>query len=51
MVIALIVIGVILFLALDAYILARVFGARRSAGDYGGFPVPGETLSRSPPAN
>ena len=40
---ALIVIGVILFLAVDAYILARVFGARRSAGDYGGVAVPGET--------
>ena len=42
MVTALIVIGVLLFLALDAYILARVFGARRSAGDYGGFALPGE---------
>ena len=48
MVTALIVIGVILFLAVDAYILARVFGARRSAGDHGGFAVPGETTVTVP---
>jgi hypothetical protein len=42
MVTALIVLGVVLFLAVDAYILYRVFAGRRSADDYGGFPVPGE---------
>jgi hypothetical protein len=48
MVTALIVIGVILFLALDAYILLRVFGARKSAGDYGRFAVPGATTVTVP---
>jgi hypothetical protein len=38
----LIAIGVIAFLALDAYILYRVFASRASADDYGSFPVPGE---------
>jgi hypothetical protein len=42
MVAALIVIGVIAFLALDAYVLYRVFGSRASADDHGAFPVPGE---------
>jgi len=40
---ALIVIGVILFLAFDAYVLYRVFAGRAAADDYGMFPVPGET--------
>jgi hypothetical protein len=39
----LIAIGVILFLALDAYILYRVFASRAGADDYGQFMVPGET--------
>jgi len=38
---ALIAIGVIAFLAVDAYILYRVFASRASATDYGSFPVPG----------
>jgi hypothetical protein len=45
---ALIVIGVIAFLALDAYILYRVFAGRASADDYGSFPVPGETTITVP---
>ena len=39
---ALIAIGVIAFLAIDAYILYRVFASRTSRDDYGSFPVPGE---------
>jgi hypothetical protein len=39
---ALIVLGVILFVAIDAYVLYRVFAGRRRADDYGSFPVPGE---------
>ena len=42
MVIALIVFGVIVFLAVDAYILYRVIGSHRRADDYGGIEVPGE---------
>ena len=45
---ALIAIGVIAFLALDAYILYRVFASRASADDYGTFPVPGETTVTLP---
>jgi hypothetical protein len=45
---ALIAIGVILFLAVDAYILYRVFASRASADDYGSFPVPGETTVTLP---
>ena len=45
---ALIVLGVIAFLALDAYILYRVFAGRASADDYGSFPVPGETTITVP---
>lgn len=48
MVAALIAIGVIAFLALDAYILYRVFASRKSVGDYGSFPVPGETTVTVP---
>jgi hypothetical protein len=40
---ALIAIGVIAFLAVDAYILYRVFASRAAADDYGRFMVPGET--------
>jgi hypothetical protein len=43
MVVALIAVGVIAFLAVDAYIIYRVFGSRKSAGDYGSFAVPGES--------
>ena len=39
---ALIAIGVIAFLAIDAYVIYRVFGSRASADDYGSFMVPGE---------
>ena len=45
---ALIAIGVILFLAVDAYILYRVFAGRASADDYGRFMVPGETTVTLP---
>jgi hypothetical protein len=45
---ALIAIGVIAFLVIDAYILFRVFGSRASADDYGSFPVPGETTVTLP---
>jgi hypothetical protein len=40
---ALIVIGVIAFLAFDAYVIYRVFKGRAAADDYGSFPIPGET--------
>jgi len=43
MVVALIVIGVILFLAVDAYVIRRIFAGRAAADDYGRFMVPGET--------
>ena len=39
---ALIVIGVIAFLAIDAYVIYRVFRGRARADDYGMFMVPGE---------
>jgi hypothetical protein len=48
MVTALIVIGVIAFLAVDAYILVRVMGAHKGAGDYGTIAVPGETTVSLP---
>ncbi len=48
MVAALIAIGVIAFLAFDAWVLYRVFKSRASAGDYGSFPVPGETTVTVP---
>jgi hypothetical protein len=48
MVVALIVIGVIAFLAVDAYILYRVFASRASADDYGRFMVPGEATVTVP---
>jgi hypothetical protein len=37
----LVVLGVIVFLAIDAYVLYRVFASRRRADDYGSFSVPG----------
>jgi hypothetical protein len=48
MVVALIAIGVLAFLAIDAYIIYRVFASRASAGNYGAFPVPGETTVTVP---
>lgn len=42
MIVALIAIGVIAFLAIDAYIIYRVFKSRAAADDYGTFMVPGE---------
>jgi hypothetical protein len=39
---ALIAIGVIAFLAIDAYVIYRVFRGRARADDYGMFMVPGE---------
>ena len=42
MVAALIVVGVIAFLAFDAWLIAKVMRLRASADDYGTFPVPGE---------
>jgi hypothetical protein len=47
-VVALIAVGVIAFLAFDAYILYRVFASRKSADDYGMFMVPGETTVTVP---
>jgi hypothetical protein len=48
MVIALIVLGVVVFLAVDAYIVYRIFAARRRAADYGVVPVPGEATLMLP---
>lgn len=45
---ALIAIGVIAFLAIDAYIIYRVFKSRATADDYGMFMVPGETAVTLP---
>jgi hypothetical protein len=42
MTVALIVIGVIAFLAIDAYIIYRVLRRHRAADDYATFAVPGE---------
>lgn len=39
---ALIAIGVLAFLAIDAYVIYRVFKSRAAADDYGMFMVPGE---------
>ncbi|HEY3191240.1 MAG TPA: hypothetical protein VGJ61_00535 [Solirubrobacterales bacterium] len=48
MVVALIAVGVIAFLAVDAYVLYRIFAGRASADDYGMFMVPGETTVTLP---
>jgi hypothetical protein len=45
---ALIVIGVIAFLAIDAYILYRYFQSRRTANQYASFAVPGEATVTVP---
>jgi hypothetical protein len=42
MTVALIVIGVIAFLAIDAYVIYRVLRRHRAADDYATFTVPGE---------
>ena len=47
-VVALIVIGVIAFLAIDAYVMLRVFKSRASRDDYGKFMVPGESTVTVP---
>ena len=48
MVVALIAIGVIAFLAIDAYVIYRVFASRATADDYGRFMVPGEAAVTLP---
>jgi hypothetical protein len=49
MVVALVVAAVIVFLAIDAYILSRWLKSRRHAGDYGALAVPGEiTVTLAP---
>lgn len=45
---ALIAIGVIAFLAIDAYVVYRVFASRATADDYGRFMIPGETTVALP---
>jgi hypothetical protein len=45
---ALIAIGVIAFLVLDAYIIYRVFASRAADDDYGRLMVPGETTVTLP---
>jgi hypothetical protein len=47
-VVALIVIGVLAFLAIDAYVIYRVFKSRATADDYGRFTIPGETTVTLP---
>jgi hypothetical protein len=47
-VVALIVIGVIAFLAVDAVVFYKVFKGRASADDYGMFMVPGESTVTVP---
>jgi hypothetical protein len=47
-VVALIVIGVIAFLAIDAYVIYRVFKSRATADDYGRFNIPGEATVTLP---
>ncbi len=47
-VVALIVIGVVVFLVFYAYLVSRVFAGRRSADDYGAIPVPGQTTVALP---
>jgi hypothetical protein len=42
MVVALIVLGVIVFLAIDVYVLWRLFGSGNRSAAYGSIPVPGE---------
>jgi hypothetical protein len=48
MVVALVVIGVVLFLAVDVWILWRVFGGGNRAARYGSTPAPGETTLELP---
>ena len=48
MVVALIVIGVIAFLAIDAYVLWRLFGSGNRKAVYGSIPVPGQATFTLP---
>jgi hypothetical protein len=48
MVIALIVLGVIVFLAIDVYVLWRLFGSGNRSAAYGSIPVPGEATLTLP---
>ena len=48
MTIALIAIGVIVFLAINGYVIYKVFSRQRTADDYGSIPVPGETTVTVP---
>lgn len=48
MTVALVVIGVIAFLVLDAYVIARVMRSRAGADDYATLAVPGETAVTVP---
>ncbi len=48
MTIALIVIGVIIFLAVDFYVMKKVLTKHRSADDHGEVPVPGEAALTLP---
>ncbi len=48
MVIGVIAIGVIAFLAIDAWVILRVFKSRASRDDYGMFMVPGESTVTVP---
>ncbi len=47
-VIALIALDVIAFLAIDAYVIDRVFASRASSDDFGRFMVPGESTVTVP---
>jgi hypothetical protein len=48
MVIALIVLGVIVFLAIDVYVLWRLFGSGNRSAAYGSIAVPGEATLTLP---
>jgi hypothetical protein len=48
MVVALIIIGVILFLAFDAWLFKKLSKGRATADDYDSFPVPGKTTVTVP---
>jgi hypothetical protein len=48
MVIALIVLGVIVFLAIDVYVLWRLFGSGNRSSTFASIPVPGETTLTLP---
>jgi hypothetical protein len=48
MVVALIVLGVILFLAIDVYVIWRLFGSGNRSSGYASIPVPGEATLTLP---